>query len=267
MRPPFSAGKFRAALATRRLGRGRVAVHETTASTNDEAFALAESAPAESAVVVAEFQSAGRGRFGRRFEAPPFSALLASVSIPGAPLSAALLSAAAAVAAAEALERAGVGAGIKWPNDLLASGRKIAGLLLEARDLKPESPLVVLGYGLNVAQSEEELPAGVRATSIRIETGAVPRRENLLAAFLLALERRVEEVATGDAAGLLSAYRRRNLLLGRRVAVLDRGREIAGSVVDLSPETGLVLGADSGDTLRLAAEHVTIARIEGFEGA
>jgi BirA family biotin operon repressor/biotin-[acetyl-CoA-carboxylase] ligase len=149
---------------------------------------LADDAP-EGAVAAADEQTAGRGRLGRDWDAPPGSSVLASVAlrpdVPTAKL--AELSLVAGRACAQALvELAEVVPEVKWPNDVLVGGRKVAGILAEAREGR-----VMLGIGINVLQTEDELPqrAQYPATSLLIETGRRIPRADLLASLLDHLER------------------------------------------------------------------------------
>ena len=145
---------------------------------------LPEDAP-EGAVATTNEQTAGRGRLGREWVAPPGSSLLASIvlrpEVPTANLPELSLVAGRAVARA-----LGELAEVKWPNDVLLNGRKVAGILAEAREGR-----VVLGIGINVSQSDDELPERPvhPATSLLLETGRTPPRADLLAAVLEQLER------------------------------------------------------------------------------
>jgi BirA family biotin operon repressor/biotin-[acetyl-CoA-carboxylase] ligase len=149
---------------------------------------LPDDAP-EGAVAVADEQTAGRGRLGREWVAPAGSSLLASVvlrpDVPTANLPELSLVAGRAVAQALA-ELVGVLPDVKWPNDVLLNGRKVAGILAEARDGR-----VVLGFGINVSQSADELPGRPThpATSVLLETGRKVPRVDVLAAVLEQLER------------------------------------------------------------------------------
>jgi BirA family transcriptional regulator, biotin operon repressor / biotin---[acetyl-CoA-carboxylase] ligase len=152
---------------------------------------LAEDAP-EGAVAVADEQTEGRGRLGRSWQAPAGTSILCSVVLRPAVETARLpeltVVAGRAVAAAIA-EVTGLEASLKFPNDVLAGGRKAAGILAEASEGR-----VVLGIGVNVNQTEEQLPADTATppTSLRIETGAPVRRAPLLAAILLHLEQELD---------------------------------------------------------------------------
>ena len=161
---------------------------------------FAEEAP-EGAVAATDEQTAGRGRLGREWQAPVGSSLLVSVllrpDVPTANLPELSLVAGRAVAQALA-ELADLTPEVKWPNDVLLNGRKVAGILAEARDGR-----VVLGIGINVSQSEHELPyrPSHLATSLLLETGQAVPRADLLAAVLDRLEQEYDAWVAG--------YRRR----------------------------------------------------------
>jgi BirA family biotin operon repressor/biotin-[acetyl-CoA-carboxylase] ligase len=185
------------------LGRPRLHLRETT-STNDRARALAAAGAPHGTLVTAASQTAGRGRQGRTWSAPPGRALLMSVVLrdPGR-----MLPLAAAVAVAET---AGPEAAIKWPNDVLLDGRKVAGILAEAR---PQDGWAVLGIGLNVAVRPADLPEELRATAATL--GLEPRDvEGVLQRLLGALERALAL----DTPALLDVWRARDALRGRAVA-------------------------------------------------
>jgi BirA family biotin operon repressor/biotin-[acetyl-CoA-carboxylase] ligase len=192
------------------LGRPRVHLRATT-STNDRARALAAAGAPHGTLVTAGEQQAGRGRQGRTWSAPPGRALLASLVLRDPP---ALLPLVAALAVAEV---AGPDAAIKWPNDVLVDGRKVAGILAEGR---PHEGWAVLGIGLNVALRVDELPPELHETAGTL--GLTPADlEPTLERLLAALERALAL----DASALLDAYRARDALRGREVTwVGGRGR-------------------------------------------
>jgi BirA family biotin operon repressor/biotin-[acetyl-CoA-carboxylase] ligase len=204
-------------------------------STNERARALALEGAPHGTIVTADEQTAGRGRQGRVWTAAPRSALLMSLVVrdftPMLPL-------AAAVAVCEAV--APIEAAIKWPNDVWVNGLKVAGILVEGR---PQEGWAVLGIGLNV--TTREFPDELReiATSLAL-AGSEATTEEVLAALLPALERRLED----DAADVLAAWRERDALLGRRVR-WHEGEGIAAGVAEngsllVDTETGRVtLGA------------------------
>jgi BirA family biotin operon repressor/biotin-[acetyl-CoA-carboxylase] ligase len=162
---------------------------------------LLEEDDAEGTIAVAEEQSEGRGRLGRPWHAPPRTSVLVSVLLRPRVDSARLpeLSLIAGGAVAEAIaEVTGIEPAIKFPNDVLIGGRKVAGILAEASDGR-----VVLGIGVNANQTEQQLPAETQLppTSLRLETGEAVDRAQLLAAILAQLERAYDAWIRGAARG------------------------------------------------------------------
>jgi BirA family biotin operon repressor/biotin-[acetyl-CoA-carboxylase] ligase len=176
--------------------------------------ALVDTTLPEGALVVADHQTAGRGRLGRSWEAPPGAALLCSLLLKPPPRRAIPeLSLVAGVAVADAIEQAvGLAAQLKWPNDVMLRRRKVAGCLAEARD-----GAVVLGIGVNVNQTGEELPE--RAGSLRSLTGREWDREELLGLLLVDLGLRYAAWLEGGLDAVYDGLAPRDFLRGRRVTV------------------------------------------------
>jgi BirA family biotin operon repressor/biotin-[acetyl-CoA-carboxylase] ligase len=215
------------------LGTPRLHLRATT-STNDRARELARAGAPDGTLVTAGEQTAGRGRQGRAWVAPAGSALLASLVLRDAP---ALLPFRAAVAVAAV---AGAGAAIKWPNDVLLDGRKLAGILAEGR---PQEGWAVLGIGVNVALRPADLPAELRDGAATL--GLEPRDVDAVLGRLLA---ELETALALDRGALLAAWRARDALLGRPVAWT--GGAGTGAGVD---EDGRLL-VDRADGTRAALE-------------
>jgi BirA family transcriptional regulator, biotin operon repressor / biotin---[acetyl-CoA-carboxylase] ligase len=171
---------------------------------------------AEGTVAVTDFQSAGRGRLGRRWEAPPGTAIHASIALrPPAERQPQELTLVGALAAADAVELAtDLFVQIKWPNDVMLNRRKVGGVLGELRD-----GLVVLGIGLN--QTRDQLPPDARqaAGSLRTVTGREHDRDSVLSALLARLERHYDAWLEGGLAALYADIGARDFLRGRRVSV------------------------------------------------
>jgi BirA family biotin operon repressor/biotin-[acetyl-CoA-carboxylase] ligase len=188
----------------------------TTGSTNDIAAALAEEGNAgdiEGAVIIADEQTAGRGRRGRRWFSPPGSGLYVSLVLtPGracvdGPRSTSLLTLAAGVALAEAVKAAtGLSMDLKWPNDLHVSSRKLAGILAEAVSGQAASP-IILGYGINVSPAAYPPELRDRATSLETELGRPVDRASLLVETLAAMGRRYADLLDGRFDAILDAWR------------------------------------------------------------
>jgi BirA family biotin operon repressor/biotin-[acetyl-CoA-carboxylase] ligase len=223
-----------------RLGSPRLHLR-TTDSTNDRAKALAGGGAPHGTLVTTGEQHAGRGRQGRTWSAPAGRALLMSLVLREWPT---LLPLAAAVAVADV---AGSQASVKWPNDVLLPGGKVAGILVEAR---PQEAWAVLGIGLNVAVRDEDLPAELRgrAATLALEPGAI---EPTLDALLAALEARLAL----KPAALLGAFRERDALLGRAV----RWRDGQGTAAGIDDAGRLLVDAPGGRRTALDAGEVHLA--------
>lgn len=213
-------GDFATALerARGRLGTlgSTVVYFPTVGSTNDVAATLAARADAEGTVVVADSQTAGRGRRGHEWFSPSGSGLYVSVVlVPGrAPhgrgaRAARLVTLAAGTAVAEAIETAaGLRVDVKWPNDLYVCGRKLAGILAEGTGVQTGDP-IVLGYGINVGPAAFPPELRDRATSLETELGRPVERAALLAESLAALARRYDDLIDGRFDAILDGWRAR----------------------------------------------------------
>ena len=219
-------------------------------------------------VAVADHQTAGRGRLGRSWEAPPGSNLLVSVllrlDLPAAARY--LASAAVALAAADAVTaETGLVPGIKWPNDLLAAdGRKLAGVLAEADLAGPAEhghPPIVVGIGINVGWplSDDDLPPDLvgAATSLQQEAGRPVDRSALLFGLLAALGPRVPLLGNPEGrAKLASDLRDRCVTIGSRVRVELAGGRIEGTATDVTDEGHLVVATGTGSETVVAGDVV-----------
>jgi len=188
----LAADELRAILGECQMGNQLVVVEEVR-STNDIAWEAAERGAPEGFVVFAERQTAGRGRYGRRWETTPYLGLWFSVLLrpritvnesPG------LTSLLAGIVAAVIVEETGCAASIKAPNDIYVAGRKIAGVLVEGRKASDGSYVAIAGLGVNVNQTLEDFPAELRKTagSLRMATGRQIQRGPLAVALLRKLE-------------------------------------------------------------------------------
>ena len=229
------------------LGTPRLHLRRTD-STNERARALAAAGAVHGTLVTADEQTAGRGRQGRVWTAPPGRALLMSLVLREPPR---LLPLAAAVAVSDVVEQAGSAALVKWPNDILVvDRRKVAGILVEGR---PQERWAVLGIGLNVALSDDDFPAELRdhAGTLGLEPAAI---EPLLGQLLDRLERWLQ----ADPNELLSAWRARDALRGERIR-WSGGEGVADGI---DGEGRLIVRLDGGGQTELDAGEVHLARSE-----
>jgi BirA family biotin operon repressor/biotin-[acetyl-CoA-carboxylase] ligase len=259
----LTALELRPLLNTHDLGQVLHAFDELP-STSDRAKELADDGAAHGEVVIAETQTAGRGRRGRIWVSPPRRNLYFSVVLrPDLPPSrAAELTLVASLAVCDALRQAGVvQAGIKWPNDVLVGGKKIAGILTELAAEPDRVHWVVIGVGVNVNARLEDFPEELRgeATSVAIERGEPAPRALFAVACLTALEDWLDVHAERGFDAIRDAWRARNVTLGRRVAVRADGREIVGTAEDID-EQGALLVRTPERVERILAGDVQLLR-------
>jgi BirA family biotin operon repressor/biotin-[acetyl-CoA-carboxylase] ligase len=233
-----------------RLGHPHVHFRETD-STNERAKELAAAGAPHGLVVTADSQTAGRGRQGRSWVAPPGRALLFSVLLRDLDESAAMIPLAAAVAVCDAFPAAD---GIKWPNDVWIDGRKLAGILVEGR---LQDRWAVLGIGLNVATTADELPDDLKdiATSLAIagDDSGVATPRDALDRLVPALDRWL----AAPAADVLAEWRAHDALRGQRIR-WDGGEGVAAGVDD---EGSLLVETDDAGTQSLRAGEVHLQRL------
>jgi BirA family biotin operon repressor/biotin-[acetyl-CoA-carboxylase] ligase len=232
-----------------------------TASTQDLAAAAARAGEPAGRCVVAEEQTAGRGRLGRRWEAPPGSALLVSILLrPSGPLGWVPIAAGLAVAGAVAAT-AGADVTLKWPNDVLAAGGKLAGVLAELEPRGAGGAAVILGVGINVRV--DAFPAGVPGASLHrlVAPDPPPRRETLLAALVTGLRRRLDLVDAGSTGldTLRADWEAGAAGLGEAVSVVTPGGgEVRGIALGLDAAGGLRVRREDGEVVSVLAGDVLI---------
>lgn len=276
-RPPLNARRLTDALVTDSGPWTRLDLRAETASTNADAASAAREGEPEGLVVVAEAQTAGRGRRGRAWTSPPRAGITASVLLrpgvavperewPAAPAAAyGWLPLLAGVALVETVARvAEVPAVLKWPNDLMIGDLKCAGILAEGV-ANGGPPAVVVGVGLNVTIRAGELPPDRPATSLQLAGAAMTDRDPLLRALLRGLGGWYAKwrFAGGDAeaSGLAEAYRHHCGTLGRSVRVqLPSGEELAGEATTVDADGQLVVRTAEGRSQSVAAGDVLHVR-------
>jgi len=232
-------------MAGGRLGpfAGRVVWFDEVGSTNDLASRMADAGADEGVVVMANRQTAGRGRLGRGWESPAGAGLYLSAVLRPPPRVAPLLTIAAGVAVADGIEAAtGLRAELKWPNDVHVAGRKLAGILAEGA-----AQHVVMGIGINVRSAALPPEVAVRAGSLEGELGRPVDRGLVLAECLAALAMRYEQLQRRENEAVLEAWRRRaTWSLGREVQWESQGARWSGRAADIAEDGSLIVQADTG---------------------
>ncbi len=235
--------------------------HDSVGSTNDEAAAWARAGAPAGAVVVADEQTRGRGRLGRRWHSPPGESLYFSVVLrpPLPPHRVPPLTLAAGVAVAEALVAFELSPELKWPNDVLLDGKKVAGVLTEmSADLDRVHHVVVgIGVNLNGQQFPDEIAA--IATSAALARGVPLPRADFVALLCARLEDWLNQFVRDGASAVVAAWKQHARCFGRRVRV-TAGRDVLDGVAeDLEDDGALRLRLDDGRAARVVAGEVAPA--------
>jgi BirA family biotin operon repressor/biotin-[acetyl-CoA-carboxylase] ligase len=237
----------------------RIVYRESIDSTNDLAKQLAAEGAPEGTLILAEEQTVGRGRRGRAWHSPPGANLLFTVLLRPAVQSDRVfaLTMILVLAAMEALKRlTGLAARIKWPNDLYAGRRKLAGILTEFSMTGRIVDWVALGLGLNVSWYPEGLSA--QATSILEETGTLLSRNRLLVETLREFEGSYREILAGKIDPFYKKWNEACFILGKMVVIDSEKERLAGKAVRIEPNGTLLIETGEGDIRRVVAGDVSL---------
>lgn len=232
----------------------RLLIRESVESTNDEVRKLAQAGATEGLILLAEHQTAGRGRRGAAWFSPVGESLAFSILLRPQESKALWprLALAAGLAVAETVESFGLQAGIKWPNDVWIGSRKAAGILLEAG-----SDFVVLGIGINVNATEFPSEVADIATSMKIEASRQIELAEVLGTMLRKLSLRRQQIDR-DFEDLLAAVRLRCVLTGKRVSLLTAQGPREGVIEGIASGGELLLRTDQGLECLVQADEVRI---------
>lgn len=253
-----------------RLGKTRVVgrdirVFQETTSTNDVIEKLARDGVKEGAVVLAESQTKGRGRLGRKWMSPArkglwFSVLLRPRMRPQAITQLTIASATALVRAIR--HQTGITPEIKWPNDILIRGKKVAGILTEMTAELDQVKRVILGIGVDVNLSANEFPADLRkqSTSLKIETGDTVDRAELAVAILRELDHDYARICSGEFEAVADEWEERCETIGRDVAIQVGERRVHGCAESLDADGALLLRTLHGHLERIIGGDVTVEK-------
>lgn len=244
-------------LTTRFIGKN-IVHYEEVSSTNIEAKRLAADGAPEGTVVVSEAQNTGRGRMERGFFSPKgkgiwFSVILRPHFLPQEAPKCTLL---AAVSVARAMEKFGLKADIKWPNDILYEGKKLVGILTEMNAEMDRINYVVIGTGINVNIMPEDFPEDIRsvATSLAIMKGEKLPRVAFFREVLTALEELYDLARSKGFAPVLDEWRRYTITLGQEVDVIGINEKFFGVAADIDTEGALLVDTPEGRRRVLAGD-------------
>ncbi len=242
-----------------------------TGSTNEVAIGLADGGATAYTLVVAESQTAGRGRLGRSWLSPSGSGLYFSMILRPQlePEDLPKITLAAGLAVCLAIEKvSGLNPLIKWPNDILLGGRKLGGILSEVADLQNENsrPAVVLGVGLNINTPQSAFPAELqgKAASLSVYAGREYPRGEILAAIVVEIKKIVERFEKEGFMMILEEWRQRDATLGRQLSWLTQSGDIVKGV-SLGPDRSgqLLIRDDQGTVHEVLSGDISLARVGG----
>jgi len=259
-RDELDPDKIKANLKTKRIGR-KILVYNRTSSTQTIAAEYAKSKENDGLVIFAEEQTAGRGRADNEWYSSRSDSILCSIVLTDNKLNAELLSLTCAVAVAEAIGSSAKGqAKIKWPNDIILNGKKVAGILLELKTDNTGNTCII-GIGINCHQKKDSFPDELQstATSIDIESHSTSDRIWLAKRLLILMEHWLE-VAARTSEKVIDQWRNLSVQLGHRVKLIYNGREFSGNCIGIDPEKGLILQLDTGGVRMFDAAHTTIVK-------
>jgi BirA family biotin operon repressor/biotin-[acetyl-CoA-carboxylase] ligase len=257
MMDKLSINAIQSGLKTSRLGR-KIILLETAASTNDAAWEYVGQAGSEGLCVLAEQQTAGRGRRGRVWHSQSGQSILCSLVIPRNWQSPSLLTLAVPVAVAESIAAVcRLDATVKWPNDVLLNGKKVAGILIESK-----KDAVVIGIGINVHQGREFFEAcsmDAPATSLDVESGQRVDRNHLVRTLLEQMEYWLG-LAIIKPAQLAAQWQRHNRQIGSRIELESDGKIYCGTCLGIDPAEGLIVQLDRGPIHVFSAATTTLIK-------
>jgi BirA family biotin operon repressor/biotin-[acetyl-CoA-carboxylase] ligase len=250
--------------AAKIIGRD-IHVFEKTTSTNDIIEKMARDGVQEGVVVFAESQTKGRGRLARKWVSPPGKGLWFSILL--RPRLRPQLATQLTVASATALRRAvavqtGLKPEIKWPNDVILAGRKVAGILTELNAELDQIKYLILGLGVNVNLNAGDFPVELRkvATSIKMELGRSFSRAELAVAILRELEQDYARIAARDFAAVADEWEAHCTTLGHGVVIRTGERRIRGRAESLDEEGALLLRTEHGHLERIIGGDLTLEK-------
>jgi BirA family transcriptional regulator, biotin operon repressor / biotin---[acetyl-CoA-carboxylase] ligase len=224
---------------------------EIADSTQNLAVSLASKPGSHGAVVIAEQQKSGRGRQKRKWLSPKGGVWLSVVLRPAIPTAKiTLLPFVAALAVCDAIKATGLDARLKWPNDVMVSGKKVAGILLDISAEADEVNYAVIGIGINANVDSAAISARIdrpKITSISDELGRSVSRLDLTKSLLENLERYYLEMEQHRAGTILQKWKKNSDMLGRKVAVMQNGKTVEGAAADVNDDGSLLLRTDHGD--------------------
>ncbi|MDD4496251.1 MAG: biotin--[acetyl-CoA-carboxylase] ligase, partial [Eubacteriales bacterium] len=243
-------------------------------STNTAASSMAQEGAPEGTVVIADSQTAGRGRMGRSWQSPPgkgvWMSFILRPELPANEVQTVTL--AASVSVAQALERlTGIKPGIKWPNDIILGSRKVCGILTEMNSEIDRVNYIIVGIGLNFSQNEGDFGVDIRDTAVSMsmhlqKCGVKYKnitRNDIIKEVLASFDEYYEILLTSDKGRIITDWRKYSVTLGSRLRVHARNGEYCGRAVDITCDGALIIETDDGSIKNVSSGEVSIRGIMG----
>ncbi|MFA6469621.1 MAG: biotin--[acetyl-CoA-carboxylase] ligase [Bacteroidota bacterium] len=230
-------------------------------STNSFAKTLSKNDAPHGTVIIAEEQTAGRGRLQRNWQSPKGANLLFSIVLyPDFGMEKiSLLPFAGSLAVADAIDSVtGLSATCKWPNDVLINNKKVCGMLAESSTTATEIKKIILGIGINVNQKEFPAELSAKATSLKIESGKDLDRIFLVQKVLEELEHRYIQLSNFPPQQLLNDWRMKALLFGKKITVLESEFSFAATAIDVAEDGSLIIQTEDGEKRSIFAGDVSL---------
>ncbi len=259
-RDELDPDKIKANLKTKRIGR-KILVYNRTSSTQAIAAEYAKNKGNDGLVIFAEEQTAGKGRADNKWYSGRSDSILCSIVLTDIKINTELLSLTCAVAVAEAIGKSARGeAKIKWPNDIMLNGKKVAGILLESKTDNSGNTCII-GIGINCHQKKDSFSLELQsiATSIDIESHSTCDRISVAKRLLTSMEHWLE-VSAQTSEKVIDQWRDLSVQLGHRIKLVYNGHEFSGNCIGIDPEKGLILQLDTGGVRMFDAAHTTVVK-------
>ncbi len=255
-------------LNTKLIG-NKIHYFDTIDSTNTYAKKLAEAEFNEGTVIIAEQQTAGRGRLGRNWISPAGKGIWMSILLKPTlePKDAAKITLLTACAVCRAIEHFNIKPMIKWPNDILVNGKKLCGILTEMNIEVDVIGYVVVGIGMNVNLSMEDLHPDIldTATSIKIETGTEASRKAIIAEIINQFEQLYNQLINNSSINsIIDEYKSKSAVLGKAIRIINKKEEISGQVVDINQEGHLLVKLSDGTNTEISSGEVSIRGVNSY---
>jgi BirA family biotin operon repressor/biotin-[acetyl-CoA-carboxylase] ligase len=238
-------------LNTKIFGRKEIHIFPETDSSNTRAFRIASGGASEGSIVVAESQSGGKGRLGRKWESPPGKNLYLSIIIrPLIPTqSAPRITLVTAMALSDTLTSLGAsGHRIKWPNDILVNEKKLSGILTEMKGDCDSIDFIVIGLGINLNSTPDDYPEELKKTAVSLKeiTGNEVNRVDFLTSFLLYFEKNYTDFLEGRFPDILERWLWKSAIINQKIKVTNHDGVFTGTVTAVTPDGNLVVQTDEG---------------------